>query len=445
MNSDNNLRPITPNINVNQKLTFISLFKPHIKPLLEELRGKNREARQNALLTFHNYYSQNIKSINDLTLWLSGAVPSYKLVDIRGILKLSNTKVVTRETKSVNLLVVGDKTKVEELPEQIPFISALAFEKILNELQEKVLDAPKQEERDEKLIELLLSSEVEKVEEAFVRLEEDGISLKVLPLMFAIFKVHKEKHIRTQAKDLLIKESSKTSKDAMNFCEKRNFLNAKYTVGMEELEKIKGFNIELFLYYLVLEQKNHLGKEYLASLDSDWTQKLIEEGDLLNQKSVTLYGKAGKRFVHAKKINSFVVHALSPVLWEMNWLKHLNIVDIKQGIVLPKDTHFLELESLSIETKELTLAGNLPIKELVIEKCKTLKIDESFKLLNIENIRLEECAFDLMVLKDFLEKASVEKLKKIEIYNFIAYKLPKDLEEQLKNILPEVEVVLRRG
>lgn len=445
MNSHNSLRPVELIVDVNQKLIFIGIFKPHIAPLLDSLRDKNKEVRKNSLLTFHNYHGQKVETVKDLTIWLSGTVMGYKLADIRTLLKQSNSKVVTRATKSVDLLVVGDKTKVDELPQNIPFISAITFETILNLLKEKVLDEPKQEERDEKLITLLLSSELKMLEETFISLEEEGISLKILPLMFAIFKVHKEKSIRSQAKELILKESNKTAKDVMFFCEKRNYLNAKYTVGMEELAEIKGFNIELFLYFLVLEQKNHLGKEYLASLDSDWTQKLIEENNLLNQKELTLYGKAGKRFIFAKKIESFIVHGLSPVLWKMDWLKHLTIVDIKQKVDLPKSSNFSELDSLTLETKELTLAGSLPIKVLVIHKCKTLGIEESFKIENIENIRIEEGAFDLTVFKEFLEKASLEKLKKIEIYNFIAYKLPKNLEEQFKAILPEVELLLRRA
>jgi len=445
MNNHYDLRPVMPVVEVNQKLVFISIFKPYISPLLDSLRDKNREVRKNALFTFHNYYGQKIERINDLTIWLSGTLMSYKLAEIRTLLKASNSKVVTRQTNTVNLLVIGDKTKVEELPEDIPFISSITFEEILKTLQKKVLDEPKQEERDDKLIDLLLSGEIKKIEEAFLSLEEEGISLKVLPLMFAIFKVHKEKNIRLQAKELILKESNKIAKDVMIFCEKRNYLNAKYTVGMEELEKIKGFNIELFLYYLVLNQKNHLGKEYLASLDSDWAQKLIEESELLNQKTLTLYGKAGKRFLFAKKIESFTVHALSLVLWEMNWLNDLTIIEVKQKVVLPKGLNFPHLESLTLETKVLTLDGTIPIKQLIIHKCKTLEIEDGFKLENVENIRFEKCAFDLTIFKTFLEKANLERLKKIEIYNFIAYKLPKDLEKQFKSIVPEVELLLRRG
>lgn len=434
-------RPMENVVDFTKKVTFTSKFKPKEHVLLELLRGKNKELQEKALLAFHKEYSEELESINGLTIWLSGTLDGYKLEDVRVLVKEVNAKIVTRETKKLDVIVLAKKTKIEELPENKIVISAIAFVEVLKALENQLLELGNKEERDEELISLLLSKELEKVEEAFSILEEQGISLKVLPLMFALFKVHKEKHIRSHAKTLILKESNKTAKDAMLFCEKRNFLNAKYTVGMEELEKIKGFNIELFLYYMVREQKNNLGKEYLASLDSDWTQKFIEEQELLNQKELELYGKAGRRFVHAKRIESFVVYALSPVLWEMTWLKSLEIIDIKQRIVLPKVSNFSELETLTLETKELTLAGDLGVKSLLLRKCKELKIEENFKLNSVENITLDACGFDLMLFKSFLENAEMPQLKKIEIHDFIAYKIPKDWEEQLHITLPSVELI----
>jgi len=41
-----------------------------------------------------------------------------------------------------------------------------------------------------------------------------------------------------------------------------------------------------------------------------------------------------------------------------------------------------EDRKLILETKELDLAGDLPVKELVLRKCKSLTISESFKLLS---------------------------------------------------------------
>ena len=416
--------------------------KPREKQLLCLLRSKVKRNREFGLKAFHEYYSEDVADINDLTVWLSGAIENHKLVDIRKLLVQSNAKVVTRETKKTDLLVVSTKTKVEELPKNIKVISGIAFKKILLKLEQEIENQKGDDNLDSKIIELLLHKALGKVEEGLKLLEEGGTSLKVLPLLLALFKVHKEKNIRTHAKALLEKEFAKTVKDTLLFCEGRNFLNAKYTVGMDELAKIKGFTIDLFLYYLVLEQKNHLGKEYLASLDSDWTQKLLEETDLLNKESLELYGKAGERFFYAKNIEHFTVHANSAVLWKMDWLKSLEIIDLKEKIVLPKRTNFGCLETLVLETKELRLMGDLALKHLLLKKCKVLEISDDFTLAGIESITLEACGFDMKIFKSFLERAELPMLKQMSIINFTSYKMPKDFEEQINDILPDIKLSL---
>lgn len=416
--------------------------KPKEEQLFSLLRSKLKRNREFALKIFDMHYSENLENTNDLTIWLSGSVEGYKLGDIRKLLEQTNSKLLTRETKKTELLVVGYKTKVERLPVNIKVISSIAFEKILKVLEERETHQNNDDSIDTQLIELLLDKELAKVEEGLTRVEEQGISLKVLPLVAALFKVHKEKSIRSWAKALLEKESSKTVKELLLFCEGRNFMNAKYTVGIDELAKIKGFEVDLFLYYLVLEQKHHLGKEYLASMDSDWTQKLLEETELLNKESLELYGKAGKRFMFAKKIQHFTVHANSPVLWEMDWLKSLEVIELKEKVILPKRLDFKALETLVLETKELSLVAGLPIKYLLLKKCKVLEISNEFNLLNIEHIRLENCSFNLKVFKSFLERTELKALQKIEIKNFTAYKIPKDFQKQIEEILPNIDFSL---
>jgi hypothetical protein len=429
------------NIAVDKKLVFINQFKPDASTLFTLLRNKDKKIRQSALLSFYDNYAQTIENINELNIWVAGSVPNYKLAEIRQLCKTQNAKVVTRLSSKVNLVVVGEKTKLETLPQELKTISSLEFERLLNRLKEQPQTPPKQEENSTKIIALLLSNEAKQMESAFELLEKEGVSLQVIPLLLAIFKIHKEKPIRQRAKALLLNASSNsTTQKAMQFCEGRNFINAKYTVGMEELAKIKGFEIDLFLYYLVLHQKHHLGKEYLASLNSPWTQKLIEEQELLNQKTLTLYGKAGEKFLYAKKIEHFSVHAISLVLWKMAWLKSLEIIELKAPIELPTNAHFQNLESLTLESKEITLRGTLNITQLTLRKCKTLTIEESFKLPNIKSIKLESCSFELMRFKDFLEKEKLEKLESIEVSKFIAYKMPKKFEQRLKELLPEVKI-----
>jgi len=416
--------------------------KPKEEQLFSLLRSKLKRNREFALKIFDMHYSENLENTNDLTIWLSGSVEGYKLGDIRKLLEQTNSKLLTRETKKTELLVVGYKTKVERLPVNIKVISSIAFGKILKVLEERETHQNNDDSIDTQLIELLLDKELAKVEEGLTRVEEQGISLKVLPLVAALFKVHKEKSIRSWAKALLEKESSKTVKELLLFCEGRNFMNAKYTVGIDEVAKIKGFELDLFLYYLVLEQKHHLGKEYLASMDSDWTQKLLEETELLNKESLELYGKAGKRFMFAKKIQHFTVHANSSVLWKMDWLKSLEVIELKEKVILPKCLDFKALETLVLETKELSLVAGLPIKYFLLKECKVLKISNEFNLLNIEHIRLENCSFNLKVFTSFLERTELKALQKIEIKNFTAYKIPKDFKKQIEEILPNVDFSL---
>jgi len=428
-------------IDINKKLIFINRFKPYSTTLFTLLRDKNKNIRQTALHSFHDNYSQTVETLNELNIWVAGSVNNYKLADIRKLCNKENSKVVTRLSSRVNLVVIGEKTKLELLPEELNIISAIEFENILNKLKSHSLTTSTKKDNSPQIIELLLSNEPSNMKEAFEVLEREGLSLDVLPLLLAIFKIHKERSIRQTTKELLLKFSNSTIEKSMKFCEGRNFINAKYTVGMEELAKIKGFNIELFLYYLVLHQKNHLGKAYLASLNSAWTQKLIEEQKLLNKKELTLYGKAGEKFIYAKNIDSFTVHATSSVLWEMDWLSELEIIDLKSSINLPQSSNFQNLEKLTLESQELYLTGTLNISHLTLRKCKTLKIDEHFRVPNIRSITLETCSFELMTFKNFIEKEELIKLEKIEVSKFIAYKMPKGFKQALTDLLPHVEIL----
>lgn len=126
----------------------------------------------------------------------------------------------------------------------------------------------------------------------------------------------------------------------------------------------------------------------------------------------------------------------------MDWLKSLKIIDLKEKVILPKSTNFSDLDTLILETKELSLVGLLAIKHLVLRKCKTLEISDEFNLLNIESIRVEDCSFDLKLFKTFLERVELPILKNIEIINFTSYRVPKGFESQIKELLPNIEFSL---
>lgn len=406
-------------------------FKPNETTLLALLRSSVALIRQNALYCFDTYYAKELHSLANHNFWLSGSVENHKLTEMRDILKAQQSKIVTRFSKNVDLLVVGEKCKLESLPTNLLICSSFTFALLLEkekEAQQEVVEPEESIDETEEslLVEALLEAKESELLELLKSIEKGVLVGDALALVVAIYKVHPLKDIRLKAKELLERENSKATKELLNFCEARNFLNAKYTVGMEELEKIKGFQIDLFLYYLVKVQKNHLGKEYLARLDSHWTERFLEESSLFNQQKVELFSKAGERFSVAKKIESFTVHANSPILWQMDWLKNLEVIEPKEALILPKENDLNNLEALVLESKEITLRGNFPIKSLSIKKCKLLNIEESFSIPHVESLTFEGSSFKMSELKSFFERAELPKLKEVSFKGFANYKIPKD-------------------
>ena len=406
-------------------------FKPNEATLLALLRSSVALVRQNALYCFDSYFAKDIQTLANHNFWLSGSVENYKLTAMRDILKEQGSKIVTRFSQNVDVLVVGEKPKLEALPSDLMICSSFSFSLLLDrakELKIEVIEAEENIDETEEslLVEALLEAKEEELLELLSSIEKGMISGDVLALLVAMYKVHPLKNIRLKAKELLEAEASASSKKALDFCESRNFLNAKYTVGMEELEKIKGFQIDLFLYYLVKVQKNHLGKEYLARLDSHWTERFLEENSLLNQKKLELFSKAGKRFMVAKNIEHFSVHANSDVLWQMSWLKSLEIRENKEALVLPQENSLDALEKLVLKSKEIVLSGHFGLKSLSITKCKALKIEESFSILQVEELSFEGSSFSMDELKHFFERADLPLLKSISFKGFANYKIPKD-------------------
>jgi hypothetical protein len=421
-------------------------FKPHEATLLALLRSSVALVRQNALYCFDSYYAKEIGSLANHTFWLSGSVENYKLAEIRTLLREEQSKVVTRFSKNVDLLVVGEKSKLEVIPCDMEITSTLSFTILLDRLnaceEEVVETAESIDETDESLlIEKLLSANNDELLELLNGIEE-SLSGDLLSLVLAMFKVHPEKNIRAIAKKLIENEPSKSAKELLNFCEKRNYINAKYTIGMEEMEKIKGFEIDLFLYYLVTVQKNHLGKEYLARLDGYWTERFIEESRVLNQPKLELFGKAGKRFVSATNIEEFTVHALSDTLWRMSGLRYLEIIENREAICLPKKSELTQLDSLVLESKEILLSGVLTIKSLQIKKCKSLEIEESFSVESIELLSFDGCSFNMKELREFFERVELPLLQKISFKEFANYKVPKDWRGFLEERFPHAKIVL---
>ena len=421
-------------------------FKPQATTLLALLRSSVALIRQNALYCFDSYYTTEIDSLSNHNFWLSGSVENYKLADIRDVLKEKQSKVVTRISKNVDVLLIGEKSKLEILPPDIKVYSSLAFAVLLDEVKQEVEVLDVEESLDDTeesiLIESLLLANADELLELLNGIKKELFGADVLSLLLAIYKVHPEKNIRLRAKVLLEEENSKFTKELLDFCESRNFINAKYTVGMEEMEKIKGFEIDLFLYYLVRVQKNHLGKEYLARLDSYWMERFLEESTLLNQEKLELFGKAGARFMVARNIKKFIIHASSDVVWKMDWLKNLEIIENKKPLLLPQENKLVLLEILVLETKELRLSGVLAIRELCIKKCKALEIEESFTIDSVETLSFEGCSFKMNELKNFFERKELPNLKKLSFKGFANYKIPKDWEAFLHEQFPNAKLEL---
>ena len=171
-------------------------FKPHEKTLLALLRSSVALVRQNALYCFDTYYGEELSSLTNHNFWLSGKVDNYKLASIREILKQEQSKVVTRLSKNVDVLVVGEENKLETLPKGLSICSTLIFTLLLDAVNEDdfkngiLLKSEIHEAEESLLVEELLSANNEKLLEHLEEIEKGMVVGDILSLLLAIYKVH---------------------------------------------------------------------------------------------------------------------------------------------------------------------------------------------------------------------------------------------------------------
>ncbi|GAA0412860.1 hypothetical protein GCM10009133_21530 [Cocleimonas flava] len=370
-------------------------FKPKAETLLAFLNASLLNVRKRALETFHTYYSKDIDNFDRLTFCVTGTLQAYKLMQVKELMVESNAKIVTKLTSDTDVLVLGFKPKIKEMPKSITVISAITFEKLLSSLENRTLSENSNENIAGKLQDLLFSDDDSNVNIAFSLMKDGGIPTDVFALVCGLFKVHPTKKIRDEAKELIARHGGKIGKAFLELCAKRNYIS----MGNDEkpkrdllaLEKLEGFDVELFAYVLVA--KKDIAKFYLLTKESIWAEKCIV--DFVNTKSrgwIRVDGMASSYFRLATNIDNIYVKYYSDVFEKMPWLKSLSIENTKETIIIPKKStsELSHLESLSITAKEIHIEGALSLDEISLI-AQVVKVDgkiEAAKFLDITSKEL---------------------------------------------------------
>jgi len=371
-------------------------FKPKIETLLGFLKCGLAPVRIQALKLFHTHYSNpKIESIDGLNICISGTLQSYKSSQAKEELSNKNVKISTKVTDKTELLVVGLKPKLEELPLDIPVISAIAFEEFLSNSENRILAENSNENIIEKVQNLLFSDDDNNVMLAMTLMEEGGIPQNVFEVLAGFFKVHPNKKIRDKAKELIVRHGGEKGEAFLSICAKRNYISmgddTKPKKDLLALEMLEGFDVELFAYILVV--KKDIAKFYLVTKESVWAKKAIIEKINKTRSWLKINGKASSHFKLATNIDTIYTNSYSNVFEEMTWLKKLYIENKKETINLSKEAllNLKHLDNLKIEAKHIKIEGSLCVNTIEL-KASTITVLgklEAKNKLEIETKELE--------------------------------------------------------
>jgi len=405
-------------------------FKPKVETILAFLRSGIAPVRVQALNLFHKHYSQTIQTVDSLNIWLSGSLKAYKNSQVKEMLAEKNATLTTKKTTKTELLVVGLKAKIEELPTDISVISAVGLEEMLSQSEERLLASNENKNIAEKLENLLVSEDDSNVTLALNLMEEGGIPNEVFEIVAGFFKVHPSKKIRDKAKELIVRHGGVKGEEFLAICGRRNYLSMgddeKPKKDLLALEKIEGFDVERFAYILVMQRD--IAKFYLMTKESVWAKKAIEEH--INKTAygwVTIDGEASSHLKLATKIDRIYTNVYSEVFEEMPWLKTLNIENKKENIVLSREMilNLKSIQSLVITAKVIRLEGSISLDEVDLEASSIVVLGNltAKNELNIKTKKLEVASLQ----SNHLTLQSVNKInenievvgspKKLEIIN----------------------------
>lgn len=358
---------------------------PSKETLFKLMKSASKQISGLAIDYFDKNYHQDFK-LNNTSIWISGGTEIYKATAISELLKKTKSSFTKKRSKDTQLLVLGHKHKVDELPTDIPIITIRQLDIALNQKEDRTLAKSDNDNISQKLIDFLLSEDVANVNMALKLMDKGGIPNDVQSLLFGVFKVHPDKKVRSTSSKLIKKHGGSIGKQLMDICGRRNYLSMESDMkpkkDIDQMLEIEGFDVVPFCYFIA--SRHNIGTYALTGLDSDWTERLIMEK--YNNEKVSISGAASPRFIKATKIKDFTVSTLTPVLWEMK----LDKLDIITSKPIKLDTNGT-IKRLSINSiSEITISGALDLDELKLssnnitfikkskQKIKKLSLSGSF-------------------------------------------------------------------
>lgn len=423
-------------------VSFEPSFKPEIGTLFAFLNCSLSAVRKEALKCFDKYYSEEIVTIQDKNIWLSGALQTYKTTQAKEMLVEKNSKLSTKKVPASNLLVVGLKPKLEELPTDIAVISAIRFEEMLSQNEERVLAKSDNENISEKLKSLLLSEDESNVTVACTLMEEGGVPEDVRSYIMRLFLMS-TKQKRARFKKIIERHGGELGEKFLSIMGRKSTIDKKM---MKQIEVLDGLDMDVFMY---LGHEQH----YFTDKESPWARKMILNH--FNKERTWIYTAPSKIFLEATNIKEFTLSGTNDTLWKMHGLTSIFLsrwndsgLSKSDEIVIAKEAEGLKnLRKLEIGSKTIDIEASLAIEHLVINNCKNLIIADGVQFNALETIEFDSCSLDLIKnIMDILDKNRMPNLTKIVFDN--GYGSLRTFSPKLKTIIsnefPKASIVLRR-
>ena len=417
-------------------------FKPKIKTLLAFLNCSVTLVRKEALKCFNKHYSQKIEGLSGLNIWLSGTLQTYKNTQAKEMLAEKEAKLSTKETDKTDLLVVGLKPKIDNLPIDIPIISAIKFEEMLSQSEERVLVTSDNEMIFEKLKKLLESNDESNVEVACTLMEEGGIPTDLRSYVLALFTIsHKKK--RTRLKKIIERHAGTLGEKFLAIMGRKSSIDSKM---LKQFEALEGFDMEILMY---VRNEEH----YFTSKNTPLAKEMILKH--FNEEQVWLYSEPSEHFLEARKIKELLLSGTNHILWKMTHLERIflakwndNGLSKLNEVLISKEAENLKnLQRLTIHSQDISVDASLPITHLEIGSCKKLKMGNKTLFNTLEIVGFDSCSLALIKSVDtFLTKRKMPKLKKIIFDNGYGAdrKFPSKILSFLKEEFQGIDIDLRR-
>lgn len=363
--------------------------------IFQDLKNKQIDVRRHALLAFSKVYDGQKINLKDQNIWLSGSLELYKINEVKTKLEKINSKLTSKKTANTTLLVIGLKTKLNDLPNDIPAISGFLFEKLVQGIESTDLADAEDEQIEKKIINLLFSSDMANVKLAMDLMKQGGIPDALLSLVFGFYKVHPNKNVRAYSSKLLKLRGGEIGKKLIKLYGRRVFLSMYYESAMgalycdfipkEEintLSAIDGFDIAPFGYCMA----KYLGVATytFTGIEAEWAERYVDE-KLLDKTEIIIFSQPSSAFKKIKGLKKIRIQKVAgtidlSVLWQIPTLEEIKIDHSEANFLIPKEaSNLTNLKRISIAGNEITLEASLNVEEFEIE-CNKLTVKDNFNL-----------------------------------------------------------------